>query len=60
MMSNLKILTALPTALLLTLTSAMADGDPESGKAKAQVCVSCHGETGMSVTPQYPNLAGQY
>ena len=60
MISKLKILTALTSALLLTATGAMAGGDPESGKTKAQTCVSCHGETGMSVTPLYPNLAGQY
>ena len=57
---KLKILTALSTGLLLTATGAMAGGDPDKGKDKSQMCVSCHGETGMSITPQYPNLAGQY
>jgi cytochrome c553 len=38
----------------------LADAKPERGRAKAQeVCVSCHGEQGVSVAPQYPNLAGQ-
>jgi len=60
MIIKLKILTALSAGLLLTATSAMAGGDAESGQQKAQMCVSCHGETGMSVTPQYPNIAGQY
>ena len=57
---KLKILTALSTGLLLTATSALAGGDEQSGKEKSQTCVSCHGDTGMSVSPQYPNLAGQY
>ena len=57
---KLKILTALSTGLILTATGAMAGGDPDSGKQKAAACASCHGETGISISPQYPNLAGQY
>jgi cytochrome c553 len=38
----------------------LADARPEQGRAKAQeVCVACHGEQGVSVAPEYPNLAGQ-
>jgi cytochrome c553 len=38
----------------------LADAKPERGRAKAQeVCVACHGEQGLSVSPDYPNLAGQ-
>ena len=38
----------------------LADAKPERGSAKAQeVCVACHGEQGVSVSPDYPNLAGQ-
>src|SRR5262245_39471221 len=38
----------------------LAGAKPERGRAKAQeVCVACHGEQGVSVAPQYPNLAGQ-
>jgi cytochrome c553 len=38
----------------------LADARPERGRAKAQeVCVACHGEQGVSVAPEYPNLAGQ-
>jgi cytochrome c553 len=38
----------------------LADAKPEQGRAKAQeVCVACHGEQGVSVAPQFPNLAGQ-
>ncbi|MGC2166424.1 MAG: c-type cytochrome [Gallionella sp.] len=35
-------------------------GDPVAGKKHAAICTSCHGETGMSVAPGVPNLAGQY
>ncbi len=36
-----------------------ACADAEAGKAKAQVCVACHGPMGNSTTPDYPILAGQ-
>jgi len=43
-----------------TVLQILADAKPERGRAKAQeVCVACHGEQGVSVAPQYPNLAGQ-
>ncbi len=28
--------------------------------AAAQVCVSCHGNDGVGITPQYPTLSGQH
>ena len=34
-------------------------GDPVAGKAKAEVCLSCHGEQGISEMPGIPSLAGQ-
>jgi cytochrome c553 len=38
----------------------LADAKPERGRAKAQeVCVACHGEQGVSVSPEFPNLASQ-
>ena len=38
----------------------LADAKPERGRAKVQeVCIACHGEQGVSVSPEYPNLAGQ-
>jgi cytochrome c553 len=38
------------------------DNNPPEGKAPdaAQVCVACHGENGVGITPQYPTLAGQH
>lgn len=46
---------------VLALASSMyaAAGDPVAGKAKAAVCMSCHGRDGNSVYPAYPKLAGQ-
>lgn len=59
------------TALLAIVTCAVAScsniprsrdlGNPDvSGQTLAeQVCSNCHGVTGMSVSPNVPNLAGQ-
>ena len=33
--------------------------DPKAGRAKAAACALCHGQTGISVQPNAPNLAGQ-
>jgi len=33
--------------------------DAASGKDKAELCVGCHGEGGISQTPNIPSLAGQ-
>lgn len=45
-------------ALLLTPLAVQA-GDAAAGKAKSMICASCHGANGISITPIYPNLAGQ-
>jgi cytochrome c553 len=38
----------------------LADAKSERGRAKVQeVCIACHGEQGVSVSPEFPNLAGQ-
>lgn len=34
-------------------------GDAAAGKTKAAMCAACHGPMGISIAPQYPNLAGQ-
>ena len=49
--------------LVLLLTAPMAlqaRGNAAAGQKKAAVCEACHGPTGQSVDPNYPNLAGQY
>jgi len=40
------------------INSALA-GDAEAGKAKSMMCSACHGTSGFSAIPMYPNLAGQ-
>ena len=40
--------------------SAMAAGNVQAGKEKSATCVACHGENGISATPTFPNIAGQY
>jgi cytochrome c553 len=54
--------TLLPMALaalaaLLPATAARA-GDIEAGRVKSQMCMVCHGQLGLSVRPDAPNIAG--
>jgi cytochrome c553 len=49
---------ALIAALVFVSASALA-GDVEAGKAKSAMCASCHGANGISMSPLWPNLAGQ-
>lgn len=51
------VLTAL---LALSLPAAAASGDAEAGRKKAAPCAACHGQNGVSVSAEFPNLAGQY
>ena len=38
----------------------LAAANPERGRAKVtEVCFACHGENGVSISPDIPNLAGQ-
>lgn len=48
--------------VLLSLAPAMAfsAGNAAEGQSKSAVCQTCHGATGKSVQPIYPNLAGQH
>jgi cytochrome c553 len=39
--------------------SVFAEGSPEEGKAKSQMCVACHGIDGNSPNPEWPSIAGQ-
>ncbi|MBF8269082.1 MAG: cytochrome c4 [Gammaproteobacteria bacterium] len=54
-----KIFTPACLALIL-ITNSYAAGDPAAGKDKTAVCVACHGNEGVSITPIWPNLAGQH
>ncbi|GAW95116.1 cytochrome c [Colwellia marinimaniae] len=48
-------------SLLVALSSVSAAqaADANAGKEKAAVCSACHGPTGVSASPIFPNLAGQ-
>src|SRR3989338_8113050 len=46
--------------MLLCSLPVMADGNVEAGKTKAVVCAACHGQQGISMNPEWPNLAGQH
>jgi cytochrome c553 len=48
----------LTTTLLFASSSVMA-GDVAAGKAKSVICAACHGATGESMNPMWPNLKGQ-
>jgi cytochrome c553 len=40
--------------------SLQAKGDAGAGEKKASACEACHGATGESTDPTFPNLAGQH
>ena len=35
------------------------EGDAEAGQAKSATCAACHGQVGVSASPDFPHLAGQ-
>jgi len=53
------VLAASIAGLLLVTANASLAGDVAAGKAKAATCSGCHGATGISANPLWPNLAGQ-
>jgi cytochrome c553 len=46
--------------LAIAFPVAAASGDAEVGKKKSAPCAACHGANGVSPSPEFPNLAGQY
>ena len=53
--------TLIAAALLaFALPSLAASGDADAGRKKSTPCAACHGQTGVSPSPEFPNLAGQY
>jgi cytochrome c553 len=47
------------TLLSLVPAIALSAGNAAEGKNKSTVCHACHGATGKSTQPIYPNLGGQ-
>jgi cytochrome c553 len=58
MMKPIRILCA--ALLAFSLPAVAASGDPEVGRKKSTPCAACHGANGVSPSPDFPNLAGQY
>jgi len=56
-MKKLLITSAIVAAGFFSTSSFAADA--AAGKAKSAVCAACHGATGHSASPIWPNLAGQ-
>ncbi|HET7549225.1 MAG TPA: cytochrome c [Usitatibacter sp.] len=54
----LKVLAA--AALCAALPAFAASGNAEAGAKKSVPCQACHGPKGISVSPEFPNLAGQH
>ncbi len=44
---------------LLAFSASSYAGDIAAGKAKAAICMACHGAAGISPNDLWPNLAGQ-
>ena len=55
-----KRIALLALAVIFALPAAGASGDAEVGRKKSEPCKACHGEAGISVSPDFPNLAGQH
>jgi cytochrome c553 len=47
-------------ALLSAFAMPVWAGDAAAGAQKSAVCGACHGATGSSSNPEWPNLAGQH
>ena len=45
--------------LLSSLATPAFAGDAAAGTQKSAACGACHGATGSSINPEWPNLAGQ-
>lgn len=56
----MKLLAASAVTLLLVSGPSLAEGDVAAGKALSATCSACHGAAGVSVNPEWPNLAGQH
>jgi cytochrome c553 len=57
----MRMKTILAAAVLAAAMPAMAaSGDADVGRKKSTPCAACHGQNGVSPSPEFPNLAGQY
>jgi cytochrome c553 len=56
----MKRLLAAAAFAAFALPATASSGDAEAGQRKSTACAACHGANGISVSPEFPNLAGQY
>lgn len=57
MKTMLRSLMILMSVVLIPV--AAAAGDAAAGAKKTVTCIACHGKDGISIAPNYPNLACQ-
>ena len=55
-----KLLQYIQISFLIMFSANIQAGDIAKGKEKSLTCVACHGESGVSVSPIWPKLAGQH
>jgi len=58
-MKNMKSMKNIVLPGLLITLSSIASAEEFSGPAKAAACAACHGNNGISISDEIPNLAGQ-
>ena len=46
--------------LVLCVPAFAAAGNADAGREKSVPCKACHGEAGVSVSPDFPKIAGQH
>lgn len=56
---NVRAGLACTLAFALACGTGAAQADVQAGRTKARMCAVCHGEFGISMAPNTPNLAGQ-
>jgi cytochrome c553 len=57
--ADIQNLAAYYGGLACASTTGAPRGDPALGKALANNCSACHGETGIAANPAWPSIAGQ-
>lgn len=53
------VLAGIALAVLPAQAESLVEGDADSGKTKSITCSACHGADGNSISPLWPNIAGQ-
>lgn len=54
-----QVMALVAASALIASANAVAAGDAAAGKSKSAACAACHGATGVSAAPNFPNLKGQ-